>query len=73
MDIQEIDALIASNPQNSELYYRRGKEYWRRSQKGEAISDFNRAVALDPESPAKIYLKMATDVMDFYNTDLYNP
>ena len=52
---------------------RRGKLYWKCGRRAEAITDFNSAVALDPQSPAGAYLDMTTDIMDFYNTDLYNP
>jgi len=57
----------------AELYYTRGKLYWRLGDRAAAMTDFNSAVALDPTSPARIYLNMANDIMDFYNTDLYNP
>ena len=37
------------------------------------MSDYNHAVALDPQSPAAEALKLCNEIMDFYNTDLYNP
>lgn len=70
--IAELDAVIASHP-TADAYYNRGKLYWRQGDKQRAISDFNHAVQADPESPALHYLNMANDVMDFYNTDFYNP
>ncbi|MDO4318957.1 MAG: tetratricopeptide repeat protein [Bacteroidales bacterium] len=57
----------------ADLYYNRGLLYWRLGKRGDAMSDYNRAVALDPASPAAQALTMAQDIMDFYNTDLYNP
>ena len=72
----EIDFLtlqINGNPRNDDLYFRRGKLYWRLDNRGAAITDFNTAISLNPNSSAKAYLKMANDILDFYNTDLYNP
>lgn len=79
MQNTDINGLIASltagiqvNP-TAEQYYSRGKLYWKAGKRGEAMTDFNAAIALDPNSPAAAYLAMANDIMDFYNTDLYNP
>lgn len=71
--LEKYDAEIASNPENAGLYYERGKLHWKLGHRAEAITDFNTAVSLDPASPAKSHLEMLTDIMDFYNTDLYNP
>ncbi|MDE6300709.1 MAG: tetratricopeptide repeat protein [Muribaculaceae bacterium] len=70
--IQRITEEIASKP-SADGYYRRGKLYWRVGDRQHAITDFNQAVQMDADSPAAIYLNMTRDVMDFYNTDLYNP
>lgn len=71
--IKELTAAIESSPDSSDLFYKRGKLYWKAGRKGEAMTDFNRAVLINPKSPAVMYLEMANDIMDFYNTDLYNP
>lgn len=70
--IEAIDREISENP-GADAFYRRGRLYWKLGRNGEAISDYERASALDPGSPAVEALKLARDVMDFYNTDLYNP
>ncbi|MDE6377619.1 MAG: hypothetical protein K2K72_02630 [Duncaniella sp.] len=64
---KELDKELAG------LYFSRGKLYWRLSRRGEAQSDYARAVALDPQSPASIALGQAREVEDFFNPDLYNP
>lgn len=71
--IEALTANIDEDPTNSLWPYLRGKAYWRLGQKGKAISDWEQAAALDPESPARHALEMARDVMDFFNPDLYNP
>ena len=70
--IKKLSDIIDTNP-TADNYYTRGKYYWKLGNKSKAISDFNHAVQIDPQSPAAIYLKMSNDVMDFYNTDLYPP
>lgn len=72
----QIDALtvqINAMPRFAPNYYERGKLYWRLGNRAAAITDFNTAVSLDPSSPAASYLKMANEILDFYNHDLYNP
>lgn len=71
--ISGLSQLMGSDCKDPDLFYRRGKLYWKAGQRAEAITDFNSAVAIDPKSPALAYLLMVNDIMDFYNTDLYNP
>lgn len=54
-------------------HYNRGKELWAQGKHGQAMSAYNEAIALDPNSPAVQALRMANEIMDFYNHDLYNP
>ncbi len=71
--ISRLDLAIEQDVDDAELWYERGRVYWRLGRKGDAISDYEEAVFLDPESPAKHALQLARDVMDFYNPDLLNP
>lgn len=57
----------------AQLYFLRGKTYWRLDRRGAAISDYERAVALDPDSDAGPALTLARDIMNFFNPDLFNP
>lgn len=57
----------------ADLYFRRGKLWWRLGNRAAATSDYARASALDPASPAVKALEHARDVADFFNPDLYNP
>lgn len=70
--IEALDAAIAQEA-TADAYYQRGRLHWRAGNRGAAMSDYNRAVALDPDSPAAEALKLCNEIMDFYNTDLYNP
>lgn len=71
--ISRLDRAIEQDAADAELWYERGRVYWRLGRKGDAISDYEEAVYLDPESPARHALQLARDVMDFYNPDLLNP
>ncbi|MCU0446487.1 MAG: tetratricopeptide repeat protein [Microscillaceae bacterium] len=44
--ITYLDALLQSNPQQSEFWYRRGLAYWQLNDKKRAKSDFNEALKL---------------------------
>lgn len=57
----------------ADIYFRRGKLYWRLNQRGNATSDYVKASELDPDSAAVKALENARDVEAFFNPDLYNP
>lgn len=71
------DGRRAADPDDARtvagLYFRRGKLLWRLGNRSSATSDYARAAALDPASPAVKALEHARDVADFFNPDLYNP
>ena len=73
---EAIDAATANMqeaPADAVWPFLRGKAYWRLGQHGRAISDYELAVSLDPQSPAAAALEMSRDIMDYYNADLLNP
>lgn len=57
----------------ADLYFRRGKLYWRLGERSRATTDYAQASELDPEGPATMALEQARDVESFFNPDLYNP
>ena len=64
---------ITQSQNNDKLYFTRGKLHWRLGNKSQAISDYEHAVDINPDSPARIALDNARDVIAFFNPDLYNP
>lgn len=54
-------------------HYLRGKELWSHGEQGAAMTEYNKAIALDASSPAVEALAMAERIMAFYHRDLYNP
>ena len=71
--ISALSGMIAAHPDDSDLYYQRGRLHWRTGEHAAAITDYEHAVALNPESPARQTLEIARSVMDFFNPDLLNP
>lgn len=51
----------------------RGRVYWRMQKYAAAVTDFEAAVAINPESGAQSALELARDVFNFYNPDMLNP
>lgn len=64
---------ITQSQNNDKLYFTRGKLHWRLGNKSQAITDYEHAVDINPDSPARIALDNARDVIAFFNPDIYNP
>lgn len=70
---EKLNEFIDRESDNDEAYFMRGKIYWRLQKYPQAVTDFEHAVALNPQSGAVHALELARDVFDFYNPDLLNP
>jgi tetratricopeptide (TPR) repeat protein len=68
-----LDLAIKSDADNDQLYFTRGKLHWRLGNRSQAITDYEHAVAINPNSPARIALDNAHDVISFFNPDIFNP
>lgn len=74
--IKLITEFIEANPDLpslDEAYTMRGMKYWGMQKRKEAINDYLTAIKINPDSKARHALKATNDIMDYYNTDLYNP
>ncbi|MDE5635494.1 MAG: tetratricopeptide repeat protein, partial [Muribaculaceae bacterium] len=56
-----------------EVYYTAGRLCWQLGRQADAMGFYRRALAVNPDSPARYAMEMAKDVLDFYNPDLLNP
>lgn len=54
-------------------HFELGRRLWSEGRKGEAMTEYNKAVALDPDSPAATALEMANSIMDFFDPQQFNP
>lgn len=71
--LKMLTELINADPCNDQLLYERGKLYWKIGNRSSAITDYNAAAAINPDSKARQALEMSTDIMNFFNPDLLNP
>lgn len=67
-----VEASLKNTPDDATLHYLRGNLYMKSEDWGSAMSSFKRAIEIDKESPAAESLRMLTEIMDFFNKDMYN-
>lgn len=68
-----LNGWIEKSPEDDEAYYLRGALYKQLGRWGESMSDLNRALAINPDSPAAVLRQLLQDIIDFRHTDLLNP
>lgn len=74
--VKALSDYIEANPDANDLdeaLTMRGMKYWGMQKRSQAINDYLAAIRLNPESKAVEALKATNDILDYYNTDLYNP
>lgn len=71
--IDELNFALETEVENDRLFFERGKLNWRMGNRAQAITDYEHAVAINPQSPARIALDNAHDVISFFNPDIFNP
>lgn len=72
--IERIDEYMAENGREcDEAFFLLGKAYTKLGDYRRAISNYNEALSLNRSSPAAAALAQLQEILDFYNTDLYNP
>ncbi len=62
-----------TNKIEAQKHYELGKRYWAEDKRGAAITEYNTAAELDPESPAVTALQLINDIMDFFDPNQLNP
>ena len=80
IDANEFDAAfnavnerIAENQDDDAAWFLRGKAHWKLGSHALAITDYQHAVAINPDSNARHALEMSQDIINFFNPDLLNP
>lgn len=72
--IATLTALIQAHPDEADLYVARGKWHYRLNAWGDALNDFNRALAADPSHcEARQYAGMVQEILEYRYKDIYNP
>lgn len=71
--IRRLRELMDAFPETkAEAYYLLGNAYRKRGDWQGALNNYQEAISLDPESPAAEARKMALDILNFYNKDMFN-
>jgi len=71
--LTDLNERLSAEPCNAELLVERGKLFWKLGRRGDAISDYQRAAAIDPDGPGKLLAEHSDSIMNFFNPDLLNP
>ncbi len=70
--LESLAIIIEENPDEDNAYYLRGNIYRKQQDWQNAINNYTMAIELNPESPAVGARKMCIEILNFFNTDLYN-
>ena len=71
--IEQLTTYIQSDTtDNDEPYYLLGNAYRKQGNWQLALNNYLEAMERNPESPAVQAHKMAMDILNFYNKDMYN-
>lgn len=72
--IATLTALLGAHPDDAGLYVERGKWHYRLNAWGDALNDFNRALAIDPgHCEARQFAGMVQEILEYRYKDIYNP
>ena len=64
---------LEAQPEDATLHYLKGRIGAKRADWQGALNAFNRAIQLDPESPAREARQAIEEILAFYHKDYYNP
>lgn len=71
--IKVLSEYIKLHPDSDEALTARGLKHWGAGKRADAIRDYLAAIRLNPASRAREALRAAGEILDYRNTDLYNP
>lgn len=64
--------LQQATGQKDEAYYLRGNAYRKQGNWQQALNNYQYAIDINPDSPAREARRMLMDILNFYNKDMYN-
>ncbi|HHT03577.1 MAG TPA: tetratricopeptide repeat protein [Bacteroidales bacterium] len=70
--IEKLDDIISKDDKQEMAYYLKGNIHRKKQDWANAINNYVKAIDLNPDSPAVQAKNMCIEVLDFFNTDLYN-
>lgn len=70
--MQKIDEIIAQDTNQEMAYYLKGNIYRKRQDWQNAINNYSFAIEINPSSVAVGAKEMCVEILNFFNTDMYN-
>lgn len=71
--IQQLDKMLQTDfPDKHEAYYLLGNAYRKQGDWRQALNNYRYSIDLKPESPSRQAHRMAMDILNFFNKDMYN-
>ena len=67
------DYRAGGGEMDDELLYLQGNAWRKKGNWQMAMNNYLEAIRLNPDSPARQALEMASEILAFYNKDMYNP
>ena len=64
--------IATSEVPSDRAYYLLGNAYRKKGDWQGAINNYLEAMDINPDSPARNAYRIANDILDFYNKDMYN-
>lgn len=64
--------IESASEYQDEAYYLRGNAFRKQGNWQQALNNYQKAIDLNPESPAMEARRMVIDILNFYNKDMYN-
>ena len=64
--------ITTSEVPSDRAYYLLGNAYRKKGDWQGAINNYLEAMDINPDSPARNAYRIANDILDFYNKDMYN-
>lgn len=70
--MQKVDEIITEDDKQEMAYYLKGNIYRKKQDWQNAINSYSQAIELNSSSPANDARNMCIEILNFFNTDMYN-
>lgn len=67
-----LDEIIKNHPKEDEAYYLKGNIFRKSENWAEAMNAYTKAIEINPSSPAKQSWDFCTEILKFFNKDMFN-
>ena len=71
--VSRLNQLLNQQPEDADdIYYLLGNAFRKQGDWQGALNNYQEAIDINPESPAKDARAMMMDILNFYNKDMFN-